>query len=130
MGPLAEAALERMGFDRVFLGADAVTAEDGLCEADHAQTRLKELMARRGQLVFGVADSTKLGKRPFHPWVRLPLPRTLVSDSGAGAHQLLAFRNSGVPVHTVDVAPAVLAPVGFGSAADQAQLAEPIPLGS
>ena len=36
-----------MSFDRVFLGADAVTADDGLCEADHAQTRLKELMARR-----------------------------------------------------------------------------------
>lgn len=41
-GPLAEAALERMSFDRVFLGADAVTAEDGIGEADHAQTRLNE----------------------------------------------------------------------------------------
>lgn len=30
--PLAEAALERMSFDRVFLGADAGTASDGLCE--------------------------------------------------------------------------------------------------
>ena len=29
VGPLAEAALERMSFDRVFLGADAVTADDG-----------------------------------------------------------------------------------------------------
>ncbi|MDP9998280.1 hypothetical protein [Pseudarthrobacter sulfonivorans] len=36
-----------MSFDHVFLGADAVTAEDGICEADHAQTRLKELMAAR-----------------------------------------------------------------------------------
>jgi hypothetical protein len=35
-----------MSFDRVFMGADAVTAADGMCEADHAQTRLKELMAR------------------------------------------------------------------------------------
>lgn len=51
VGPLAEAALERMSFDRVFLGADAVTAEDGICEADHAQTRLKERMARRGREV-------------------------------------------------------------------------------
>jgi DeoR/GlpR family transcriptional regulator of sugar metabolism len=49
---LAEAALERKSFDRVFLGADAVTAEHGICEADHAQTRLKELMARRGNSVF------------------------------------------------------------------------------
>ena len=41
-----------MSFDRVFLGADAVTAEVLICEADHAQTRLKELMARRGNSVF------------------------------------------------------------------------------
>ncbi len=52
VGPLAEAALERMSFDRAFLGADAVTAEDGICEADHAQTRLKELMAERGLSVY------------------------------------------------------------------------------
>lgn len=38
VGPLADAALERMSFDRVFLGADAVTAENGICEADHART--------------------------------------------------------------------------------------------
>jgi DeoR/GlpR family transcriptional regulator of sugar metabolism len=47
VGPLVEASLERMSFDRrAFLGADTVTAKDGICEADHAQTRLKELMAR------------------------------------------------------------------------------------
>jgi DeoR/GlpR family transcriptional regulator of sugar metabolism len=46
VGPLAEAALERVTFDRAFLGG--VTAE-GLCEADLAQTRLKELMARRAR---------------------------------------------------------------------------------
>jgi DeoR/GlpR family transcriptional regulator of sugar metabolism len=58
-------------FDRVFLGADAVTAEDGICEADHAQTRLKELMARRGNLVYVLADSSKLGLRPIHACARL-----------------------------------------------------------
>jgi DeoR/GlpR family transcriptional regulator of sugar metabolism len=40
VGPLAEAALERMSLDRVFLG-DAVTVEDGIYEADHPQIRRK-----------------------------------------------------------------------------------------
>ena len=44
VGPLAEATLERLTFDRAFLGADAVTAELGICEAELEQTRLKELM--------------------------------------------------------------------------------------
>jgi DeoR/GlpR family transcriptional regulator of sugar metabolism len=101
VGPLAEATLERMSFDRVFLGADAVTADDGLCEADHAQTRLKELMARRGDAVYVLADSGKLGKRPFHAWAKLALPWTLVTDSGADPGQVALFRNTGVNVQLV-----------------------------
>jgi DeoR/GlpR family transcriptional regulator of sugar metabolism len=34
VGPLAEATLERLTFDRAFLGADAVNAELGICEAE------------------------------------------------------------------------------------------------
>jgi DeoR/GlpR family transcriptional regulator of sugar metabolism len=106
VGPLAEAALERMSFDRVFLGADAVTVEDGLCEADQAQTRLKELMARRGNTVYVLADSTKLGKRPFHAWVQLPAPWILVTDDQADPDQVGLFRNAGVTVQLVDASSA------------------------
>lgn len=103
VGPLAEAALERMTFDRVFLGADAVTADDGICEADQSQTRLKELMARRGTHVYVLADSSKLGQRPFHAWVRLPLPWTLVTDASADPDQVELFRRAGTQVQTVPV---------------------------
>jgi DeoR/GlpR family transcriptional regulator of sugar metabolism len=103
VGPLAEASLERMSFDRVFLGADAVTAEDGICEADHAQTRLKELMARRGRSVYVLADSSKLGLRPFHAWARLALPWTLVTDDGADPAQVQKFRDAGVAVEVAAV---------------------------
>ena len=101
VGPLAEAALERMTFDRVFLGADAVTADDGICEADQTQTRLKELMARRGANVYLLADSSKLGQRPFHAWVRLPLPWTLVTDDAADPHQIELFQSAGTQVQVV-----------------------------
>ncbi|WP_334171524.1 DeoR/GlpR family DNA-binding transcription regulator [Sinomonas sp.] len=104
LGPLAEAALERMTFDRVFLGADAVTADDGICEADQAQTRLKELMARRGAHVYVLADSSKLGRRPFHAWVRLPLPWTLVTDAAADPQQIELFRRAGTRVQSVPLA--------------------------
>ena len=103
VGPLAEADLERVSFDRVFLGADAVTAEDGICEADHAQTRLKELMARRGREVYVLADSSKLGLRPFHAWARLALPWTLVTDDGADPEQVQKFRDAGVLVEVAAV---------------------------
>jgi hypothetical protein len=54
VSPLAEAALERVSFARVFV--DAVTAEVGICEADHAQPRLMKLMAHRGNLVYAPAS--------------------------------------------------------------------------
>ena len=79
----------------VRLGDDAVTAEDGICEPDHSQTRLKELMARRGNNAYVLADSSKLGLRPFHTWARLALPRTMVTDDGADSAQVQKFRDAG-----------------------------------
>lgn len=105
VGPLAEAALEHLTFDRVFLGADGVTAEDGICEAALEQTRLKQLMARRSDDVYVLAHAAKLGRRPFHAWARLPRHWTLVTDSSAPQSALATFRERGVSVQVVpDVA--------------------------
>lgn len=98
VGPLAEAALERMTFDRVFLGADGVTADRGICEADLRQTRLKELMSRRAEEVYVLAHAAKLGRSPFHAWVELPTRWTLVTDDGADERTVKALRAKGVEV--------------------------------
>ncbi|MHB1170908.1 MAG: DeoR/GlpR family DNA-binding transcription regulator [Lacisediminihabitans sp.] len=102
LGPLTEAALERMTFDRAFLGADSVTADRGICEADLEQTRLKELMAHRAEKVYVLAHGAKLGKRPFHSWARLPLPWVLVTDSSASEEETGRFDAVGVTVVVVD----------------------------
>ncbi|WP_326795374.1 DeoR/GlpR family DNA-binding transcription regulator [Streptomyces sp. NBC_01808] len=83
VGPLAEAALERLTFDRVFLGTDGIAPGIGVCEADLAQTRLKELMARRADHVYVLAHAAKLGRRPFHAWAQLPAGWTLITDAEA-----------------------------------------------
>lgn len=98
IGPLTEASLERMTFDRAFLGADGVSASEGICEADLEQTRLKELMARRSRRVYVLAHGAKLGMRPFHAWVRLPLPWTLVTDASAAPASIGEFAAAGVDV--------------------------------
>ncbi|GAB2748730.1 DeoR/GlpR family DNA-binding transcription regulator [Salinifilum aidingensis] len=98
VGPLAEAALDRMTFDRAFLGADGVTAEHGICEADLQQTRLKELMAERAEHVYVLVHAAKLGRSPFHAWARLPERWTLVTDEEADPAATAPFRNRGVDV--------------------------------
>ncbi|MEV1243394.1 DeoR/GlpR family DNA-binding transcription regulator [Nonomuraea sp. NPDC049750] len=103
VGPTTEASLERMSFDRVFLGADGVTADRGICEADLQQTRLKELMARNSRKTYVLAHAAKLGCGPFHAWVRLPRPWTLVTDDTASEDALAPFSREGVEVVVVDV---------------------------
>lgn len=98
VGPLTEAALERWSFDAVFLGADAVTADRGLCEATASQARLKELMARAGDRVHLVVHAAKIGIKPLNTWVQLPGRWTLVTDAGATEEQLAPFRRRGVDV--------------------------------
>lgn len=103
VGPLAEVALEHLTFDTAFLGADAVSARDGICEADLRQVRLKEIMARRAERVCLLADSSKLGRRTFHAWTRLGVPWTLITDDGADPETIGDFRAEGIPVELAHV---------------------------
>ncbi|GLU47093.1 DeoR/GlpR family DNA-binding transcription regulator [Nocardiopsis ansamitocini] len=99
VGPIAEAALERMTFDRVFLGADGVDPHLGICEAGRDQARLKELMIRASGEVVVLADSSKIGAAPFHAWTQLGTGWTLVTDDGVDEAQLKAFREQDVTIH-------------------------------
>ncbi|WP_029373512.1 DeoR/GlpR family DNA-binding transcription regulator [Mycobacterium sp. UM_WWY] len=98
IGPLAEATLQRLTFDRAFLGADAVTAELGICEAELVQTRLKEIMIERADRVYVLAHAEKLGHRPFHAWAPIPPGATLVTDSAATDEQVAPFEDVGITV--------------------------------
>lgn len=101
VGPLAESNLARVSFDRAFLGADAVTADRGICEAELEQTRLKELMIERAGRVYVLAHAAKLGERPFHAWAPLPPGVTLVTDSAASAEEVALFEAAGIDVVVV-----------------------------
>ncbi|GAA3846937.1 DeoR/GlpR family DNA-binding transcription regulator [Streptomyces phyllanthi] len=105
VGPLTEAALERMTFDRVFLGTDGIAPELGICEADLRQTRLKELMAARADHVYVLAHAAKVGRRPFHAWTPLREGWTLVTDDDADAGVLDALRARGVTVVVTEPQP-------------------------
>lgn len=106
VGPLTEAALERMTFDRVFLGTDGISPERGICEADLRQTRLKELMSRRADEVYVLAHAAKLGRRPFHAWATLPGDWTLITDTDADPAIVAELRGRGVEVILAEAVPA------------------------
>ena len=98
VGPLAEATLQRVTFDRAFLGADAVTADLGICEAELEQTRLKEIMIARADEVYVLAHAAKLGQRPFHAWAPIPPGTTIVTDDSADIGETASFEAAGMRV--------------------------------
>jgi len=92
VGAVTEMNARRIWAHRVFLGADGLTADRGICEANSVQTMTKEAMASRGDHIYVLADSSKLGQTPFSAWAPLELPWTLVTDAGATDEQLAPFR--------------------------------------
>ncbi|MEU9593194.1 DeoR/GlpR family DNA-binding transcription regulator [Streptomyces sp. NPDC048219] len=104
VGPLTEAALERMTFDAAFLGTDGVSPHLGICEAGAEQIRLKELMARRSHRVHVLAHAAKLGAAPFHAWAPWQPGWTLVTDTEADPGQVRDLRGRGVEVHLAEPA--------------------------
>jgi DeoR/GlpR family transcriptional regulator of sugar metabolism len=92
VGPLADLTVSRLTADRVFLGADGIVADRGICEASIVQTRTKENMAARGRHVYVLADSSKIGRAPFDAWAPLEFPFTLVTDDGVSDARLAPFR--------------------------------------
>ena len=105
VGPLTEASLERMSFDRAFMGADGVRADRGINEKDLEQTRLKELMMGRADHVYVLAHGAKLGQGPFHAWAVMPSRWTLVTDESAPAEEVRRFEDKGIEVVVTPVQP-------------------------
>lgn len=92
VGPLTDVTLARVTADCAFLGADGLLATHGICEASPDQTRTKELIMERARDIYVLADSSKLGQRPFHAWAPVREPWTLVTDDSATDEQLDPFR--------------------------------------
>ena len=107
VGPLTEAALERMTFDIAFLGADGVTSDGEVCEAEPEQTRLKELMARRSRKIYLLVHAEKLNRHPFRWSARMEGDWTVVTDPGADRNAVAEFRAAGLEVVVVPAAGAL-----------------------
>lgn len=114
IGPIAESTLRGVTADAVFLGADGVTADRGLCETTAEQAALKRLMVEQADEVYVLADASKIGRTSGHWWTALDRPWTLVTDAGATEEALAPFHAR--PEITVRIAPFPGADVGARTA--------------
>jgi len=80
-GPLAEDTLRGLTAAKLFVSADGLVVQRGLCEATIEQISLKRLMMQQAQETFVLADSSKLGCASQAVWAQLQTPWTLITDA-------------------------------------------------
>lgn len=97
VGPSAESFMDRMSFDLLFLGTNAIDGE-GLMTPDEDEARMKSLMVERAQRVVVVADASKFGERSFVRFAELAEVDRLITDEGppSGIHD--ACESAGVSI--------------------------------
>jgi DeoR/GlpR family transcriptional regulator of sugar metabolism len=101
VGPAAEAALQGLWFDRLFLGASAIGDDDRIYSVDAAEAALNALMQARAAATVVLADATKFDRRATYVVSRLAAPIEVITDEGLPAMSRTRLRRSGVALTLV-----------------------------
>ncbi len=97
-GPTAEAELSRLRADKAIIGANGISAEDGLTGPDPLYAQIKATIISRASEVIVVVDHTKLGHVGLCQVAPLDSVTTVVTDRKAEEEQVRAIREAGVEV--------------------------------
>ena len=101
VGRAAEAMLAQYHLDIAFIGVDGLTPEEGLTTHDEMEAQTDSTFLHRARRNVVIADSSKIGQVTFARISPLTGVDDIVTDRGASAEQLRAFRTAGVRVVTV-----------------------------
>jgi DeoR family transcriptional regulator of aga operon len=100
-GPMAEAALEALQADRLYLGADGLDPKVGVMTPHLAEAQLNAKMIAISRQVVVVADSSKLMRRNVSLIARVEQLHMLITDRAADAQAVEELRERGVEVRLV-----------------------------
>ncbi len=80
VGPLAEACLENLSFNRAFLSASGFTSEHGFSNANGFEVQIKKLVMKKSKEVNFLIDHSKLGKQFLHKITSLEGIDRIITD--------------------------------------------------
>ncbi len=84
-GPLAEAMLERLWFDQLFLGVGGIGDDVRICSVDGLGARLNALMLTRAAETHVLADAGKFGRRATYVVSPLAAATSIIVDDALPA---------------------------------------------
>lgn len=101
VGPIAEASLEGLNLDIVFLAVNGISPAAGLTTHHEIEARTNRALVGRARQVIVVADSSKLGAVAFARICELADVGELITDDRADPETLATLEESGLVITTV-----------------------------
>jgi DeoR/GlpR family transcriptional regulator of sugar metabolism len=105
VGDLGADLLRATRINKGFLGARGLSLERGLMDLNPDEVRIKQEMADACERVIGILDGTKWHRSALLSFVPADGVHAIVTDAGAPADQVEAWRARGTEVVTAEVAP-------------------------
>jgi DeoR family fructose operon transcriptional repressor len=102
VGLLAEAALERLWFDQLFLGAGAIAGDGSISSADEQEARINALMLTRTKVPVLLADADKFDRRLTYGVARLGAGMQVLTDARLSADWQARLGELGVALTIAD----------------------------
>lgn len=111
VGSLAESAFNGISVNLAILGADGVSARNGVTTHDHTEARTNHAMVSHAHRLMVVADGSKIGQATVAKVADASAIDILVTDSSADPRELAGLAELGVTVHVARSSPEVPLPL-------------------
>jgi DeoR family transcriptional regulator, aga operon transcriptional repressor len=98
VGTTAFQAIQRLYFDKVFMGATGVHPEHGLTVIESDEALILGEMVRHGKQIVAVTDASKLGMISTNKVCETSLIHTIITDDSVSQELAEQFRRQGVQV--------------------------------
>lgn len=100
-GSVAEAVLEQVSCDKLFIGADGVDLSYGVTTSNLPEADLNKKMMMAVQRVILLVDSSKFGKKSFAKICDLETINEIITDKGITAQTVQKLKEHGIKIHIV-----------------------------
>ena len=101
VGALAESNLKMFYCDKLFLGVDSFSLDNGLSTPSVEEANINQIMIQRSRKVITVFDSSKVNKRALAFITSLDNIDTIVTDDGMEKSTISQLKAKNIEVFTV-----------------------------
>lgn len=102
VGPIATEALEKMAFNRAFIGTTGVSLKHGFSNSNMHETEIKRLAIQQSSEVNIVMDHSKFGRQDLFSFASLKAADRVITDQSPKQELFDAFKEESVEILAIN----------------------------